>query len=103
MKHELIAKQAEAQLIESKAIQANLEDRFGATIPVDETVSVSAANLAFMNEIVAEYAQLKLSLVKMMDLKTIKAGELTLEGVHADIFKFGMSTALELVGSPCVE
>ena len=102
MDHKLILEEAKSHLIESKAIHEKLQIAFGDTIPVDETVKVSAANLALMNAVVGEYAQLKISLLTMMDAKEINCGEFTLEDYHADIFKLGISTALDLVGSPCI-
>lgn len=99
MEHTKIKTEAEHDLKASSELLQNLFEEFGEQIPVDAIVNLSAANLAKMASIIAEYSLMKIDLLKYMKTDNIKFDEvLKLDESQLDIFKLGISSALDLVG-----
>lgn len=103
MEHKEILNEANKDLKSAKEVIDQLHEHFGNVVPLNATVSVSAANFAQMNSLICEYSEMKKSLIKMMSADKLTAGELELKDLHLDIFKLGISTALDLVGTPKIE
>lgn len=100
-----LEKLAKKELKVAQDISANLELKFGGTIPADQEVEVSAANLAYMNTSIEEYSKVKLALLKIKDVKSVNIGnglEVKDEGMMA-MYQLGISAALELILNPNVD
>ena len=100
MKHLDIKKQSLIDAKVSHSLLVQLVKIFGNDIPINQEVEVNVANLAHMASEIKDYANLKVMLVNMMCGDSATFGEeLKLTGAELDIFKLGISTALDLVGT----
>lgn len=96
---------AKKELKAAQELSIKLQLNFGDTIPVNQNVEVSAANIAYMNNTIEEYSKVKLALLKIKDAKSINIGdglEVKDEGMMA-MYQLGITAALELILNPNVD
>ncbi|MCY9861247.1 hypothetical protein OTK49_01800 [Vibrio coralliirubri] len=96
---------ATKELKTSQHLSEQLHDNFGDTIPLNTMVDVSAANLAYMNNVIAEFSKVKLELITILDAKSVRIGEdLVIDDPRMmGMYQLGITAALELIMNPNVD